>query len=155
MREELADAPGAELASYLDIVTNAAQLMGRQIDGLIQWSQLDRVVLVETALDMPALIAEARQSLAAQAAGRQIDWQVAADFPRLHGDGIFAERTFDPFVVECAEVHANPPAGRDPGGWQQAAEGSCLLFVRDNGVGFNRRQRDKAVPGVPAPAQRQ
>jgi len=28
MREELGEAPGTELASYLDIVTNAAQLMG-------------------------------------------------------------------------------------------------------------------------------
>lgn len=143
MREELADAPGAELASYLDIVTNASQLMGRQIDGLIQWSQLDRVVLVETALDMPTLIAEARQSLAAQAAGRQIDWQVAADFPRLHGDDILLRELLTHLLSNALKFTRTRPQAVIQVGWQQAAEGSCLVFVRDNGVGFNRRQRDK------------
>ena len=143
MREELGDTPGAELASYLDIVTNAAQLMGRQIDGLIRWSQLDRVELLETTLDLQTLIAEVRQSLAGEAAGRQIDWQVATDFPTLRGDGTLLRELLSHLLSNALKFTRTRPQAVIQVGWQQPSEGGCLVFVRDNGVGFNRRQRDK------------
>jgi light-regulated signal transduction histidine kinase (bacteriophytochrome) len=143
MREELGDAPGAELASHLDTVTKASQLMGRQIDGLIRWSQLDRVELLEATLDLQVLIAEVRHSLAAEAAGRQIEWQVAADFPQLCGDGVLLRELLSHLLSNALKFTRTRPQAVIQVGWQQPAEGLCLVFVRDNGVGFNRRQRDK------------
>jgi light-regulated signal transduction histidine kinase (bacteriophytochrome) len=51
LREELGDRLAAEPAQFLDTLTQAAQLMGRQIDGLKEWSQLDRVDLQRTTVD--------------------------------------------------------------------------------------------------------
>lgn len=144
IREELAHAPGTEVVSYLDTVTNSARLMGRQIDGLVRWSQLDRVVLQETRLDLPALIAEVRRSLAGEATDRQIDWQVAADFPAVHGDGALFRELLSHLLSNALKFTRPRPQAVIQVGWQQqAADGHCLVFVRDNGVGFNRREQDK------------
>jgi len=143
VREELGDSPNAELVSHLDTVTKASQLMGRQIDGLIRWSQLDRVVLLEDTLDLQALIAEVRHSLEDEASGRQIDWQVAADFPHLRGDGVLLRELLNHLLSNALKFTRTRPQAVIQVGWQQPDEGSCLVFVRDNGVGFNRRQHDK------------
>lgn len=143
VREELGDSPGAELATYLDTVTNAAQLMGRQIDGLTRWSQLDRVELVETTLDMQALIDEARRALEGEAEDRQILWQVAQDFPALHGDGALLRELLGLLLSNALKFTRTRAQAVIQIGWQRPEEGGCLVFVRDNGVGFNRRQRDK------------
>jgi two-component system OmpR family sensor kinase len=144
IREELPDSPGTELASHLDIVTNAARLMGRQIDGLMRWSQLDRVSLDETTLDLQALIEEVRHSMASETAGRHIDWQVATDFPPLLGDGLLMRELFSHLLSNALKFTRPRPQAVIQVGWQQPAEaGRCRVFVRDNGVGFNRRPGDK------------
>ena len=143
LREELGAAPGAELASYLDIVTKASQLMGRQIDGLTRWSQLDRVELLPAAQDLNQLIAQARQALGAEAVGRQIEWQVATDFPRVRGDATLLRELLSHLLSNALKFTRTRPQAVIEVGWQQPAEEGCLVFVRDNGVGFNRRPQDK------------
>lgn len=143
VREELGSAPVDEVAGYLDTVTHAAKLMGRQIDGLMSWSQLDRVELELVPLDLHALVAEARQALAGEAAGRQIDWRVAADFPPLRGDATLVRQLLG-HLLSNALKFTRPRAQADITiGWQPADAGWCVLSVRDNGVGFNPRLQDK------------
>ncbi|PHM19841.1 MAG: two-component sensor histidine kinase [Curvibacter sp. PD_MW3] len=144
VREELGDSTPADVVSYLDTVTNAAKLMGRQIDGLMAWSQLDRAELDATTLDVQALVVEARHVLAAEAAGRQIDWQVAADLPRLRGDAVLLRQLFAHLLSNALKFTRPRAPAVISIGWQPADEdGLCLLFVRDNGVGFNPQQQGK------------
>jgi two-component system OmpR family sensor kinase len=144
VREELAESANAEVASYLDTVTTAAKLMGRQIDALMRWSQLDRAVLLETPLNVPALIDEVRQALAGQAAGRQIDWQVAEDFPSLRGDVALLRDLFIQVLSNALKFTRPRPRAVIEVGWQTSRDaGQCVVFVRDNGVGLSRREQDK------------
>ncbi len=144
VREELGDSTPADVVSYLDTVTNAAKLMGRQIDGLMAWSQLDRTELDAATLDVQALVAEARHALAAEAAGRQIDWQVAADLPPLRGDAVLLRQLFAHLLSNALKFTRPRAPAVISIGWQPPAEdGLCLLFVRDNGVGFNPQQQGK------------
>ena len=52
VREELEGTPTNDAVTYLATVTNAAKLMGQQIDGLMAWAQLDRVALDATTLNL-------------------------------------------------------------------------------------------------------
>lgn len=143
VREELGSAPVDEVNAYLDTVTNAAKLMGRQIDGLMSWSQLDRVEVASSLLDVRALVDEVRQTLVADAAGRQIAWQVAADFPALRGDAALVRQLLG-HLLSNALKFTRPRAQADIAiGWQPAEDGWCALSVRDNGVGFNPSQQGK------------
>ncbi len=143
VREELGSAPVDEVNGYLETVTNAAKLMGRQIDGLMSWSQLDRVEMASLTLDVRALIDEARQSLAAEADGRQVDWQVAADFPPLRGDATLVRQLFGHLLSNALKFTRPRVQATVAVGWQPAEDGWCVLSVRDNGVGFNPAQRGK------------
>jgi two-component system OmpR family sensor kinase len=143
IREELGDTANSEVANFLNIVTNSSFLMARQIDGLVRWSQLDRVMLDEAALDLHALIEEVRQSMQSEMSGRQVDWQIAADFPALRGDGILLRELFRHLLSNALKFTRTRPKAVIQVGWQPPADGRCQVFVRDNGVGFNRRQRDK------------
>jgi len=144
VREELGDVPPAEALTYLDTVTSAARLMGRQIDGLMAWSQLDRVELDAATLDVHALIEEVCQALAGEAAGRQVDWQVAADLPPLRGDAALLRQLLGHLLSNALKFTRPRTPAVIHIGWQPPVEnGLCLLFVRDNGVGFNPQQQDK------------
>jgi light-regulated signal transduction histidine kinase (bacteriophytochrome) len=144
VREELAEPSNAQLASYMDVVTTAAKGMGQQIDALMRWSQLDRVVLLKTPVNLPALIDEVRQALAGEAAGRQIDWQVATDFPSLRVDGALVRELFIHLLSNALKFTRPRPRAVIEVGWQASTEaGYCLVSIRDNGVGFNQRERDK------------
>ncbi|MEA3395090.1 MAG: ATP-binding protein [Pseudomonadota bacterium] len=144
VREELAGTPTNDAVTYLATVTNAAKLMGQQIDGLMAWAQLDRVALDATTLNLCVLIEEVRQQLAREAAGRQIDWQVATDVPPLRGDAALVRQLLGHLLSNALKfTRPRTPAVINIG-WQAAAEdGLCLLYVRDNGVGFNPQQQDK------------
>lgn len=143
VREELGAAAGAEVASYLDIVTNAARLMGRQIDGLMAWSQLDRAELHAAALDLPELIGEARRLLAAELAGRAIEWRIAADLPAVRGDAVLLRQLLLHLLSNAVKFTRRSEAavveigGQPAGAEDGAAGGWCELYVRDNGVGFD------------------
>lgn len=144
VREELGAAPPAEALTYLDTVTSAAKLMGRQIDGLMAWSRLDRAEMDNATLDVRGLLEEARQALADEAAGRQIDWQVAADLPPLRGDAALVRQLLGHLLSNALKFTRPRAPAVIHIGWQPPAnEGLCTLFVRDNGVGFNPQQQDK------------
>jgi len=144
VREELAQSSSAEVASYLDTVTSAAKRMGQQIDALMRWSQLDRVVPLKTPVNLPALIDEVRQALEGEAAGRQIDWQVATDFPSLRVDGALVRELFIHLLSNALKFTRPRPQAVIEVGWQASSEAAyCQVFVRDNGVGFNQRERDR------------
>jgi light-regulated signal transduction histidine kinase (bacteriophytochrome) len=144
VREELPQASSADVKAYLDIVTTAAKLMGRQIDALMRWSQLDRATLMETPVNLPALVAEVCQALAGEAAGRQIEWQVAADFPSLRGDVGLLRELFIHLLSNALKFTRPREKAVIEVGWRPSEEkGRCVVVVRDNGVGFNRREQDK------------
>jgi len=144
LREEAGPALTGEPAGYLATVSNAARLMGRQIDGLMAWSQLDRAELHETVLDTGALIAEARAQLADECAGRPIDWQVPAGLPALRGDGALLRQLLVHLLSNALKFSRPRLTAVIQLGWQPGdAADQVELFVRDNGVGFDPARQDK------------
>ncbi len=137
LREELGADMTADATHFLDTVTQAARLLGQQMDGLVALSKLDRVTPKKVALDQPALIAQALAGLAKQTAGRQIDWQVADDFPVLHGDAAMVQQVWTHLLSNAIKFTRPQDGARIQVGWQtQPDSGHCELFVKDNGVGF-------------------
>lgn len=138
LREELGATLQGDAASFLDTVSQAARLMGRQIEGLMAWSQLDRVELHEAALDLPALVGEARRALAAEEAGRAIDWRIAPDLPAARGDAVLVRQLLQHLLANAVKFTARTPAavieiGAGPAG----PDGRPEFFVRDNGAGID------------------
>lgn len=144
MREELGEAPRPELLSYLETVTRSAQRMGLQMNGLLALSQIGRVPLDPAALDVRALIEEARQGLREESLQRQVEWQVADDFPLLLGDAALLRQLWEQLLSNALKFTALRAPARVELGWEAQPGGAlCTLFVRDNGAGFNPRLKDR------------
>lgn len=143
LREELEGRLSGDAAQFLDTVTHAARLMGRQIDGLKEWAQLDRVELQPMAIDTGALLAEVQQALAEQARGRQVQWQVAAELPSLRGDGALLRQLFTHLLSNALKFTRPRETAVIEIGAEAAPPGFVALQVRDNGVGYNPAQQAK------------
>lgn len=145
LREELGDRLAAEPAQFLDTLTQAAQLMGRQIDGLKEWSQLDRVDLQRTTVDSAALLAELRLCLAAEPGSRQIDWRFHEALPALDGDSALLRQLFSQLLSNALKFTRSRATAVIEVAWAAAAPGQVEISVRDNGVGYNPAQQDQLL----------
>jgi light-regulated signal transduction histidine kinase (bacteriophytochrome) len=137
LREELGADMTADASHYLNTVTEAARLLGQQMGGLVALTQLDRVNPKKVALNQATLIAQARSGLAQEASGRQIEWQVADDFPALQGDAAMVQEVWTHLLSNAIKFTRPRAVARIQIGWQAEPDtGHCALFVKDNGVGF-------------------
>lgn len=142
VREELGDDLGSDVNGYLDVVTDAAVKMGQQMDGLMALAQIDRAALEPSTLAMNCLIDDARQSLANLAQGREVQWQIATDFPALLGDSSMVRQVWAHLLHNALKFTRCREVARLELGWLQDDTG-VWCFVQDNGQGFAPSQQGK------------
>ncbi len=86
---------------------------------------------------------DGRGARGTQAAGRRVDWVVATDLPRLHGDIALLGRLLQLLLDNALKFSR----ARDPAviriGWQPVRAGWCALQIQDNGAGFDPRFADR------------
>lgn len=150
--EDWPQAP-TDVLGHLDTITQAALAMGRQIDGLMVWAQLDRVALAREPLDWPALVAQAQRTVAEPAPARPVRWHLPSDWPSVHGDAALMGQLLCHLFSNALKFTRACPHAEITVGWQQMEPGAaalgaaqapqCLVFVRDNGVGYNPQGQDK------------
>jgi light-regulated signal transduction histidine kinase (bacteriophytochrome) len=144
LREELASAASADVKSFLDKLSDSAYLMGIQMEGLMALTQIDRVSLNLMPLQMGELIDRARQALAAQTAGRSIEWQVASDFPVVQADPAMVEQIWTHLLANALKFTGPRAKAVIRIGWEPSSnEKSVTFFIEDNGVGFDSRNQDQ------------
>jgi len=139
LQEDMADAMQPEWQGYLDVVQGAAAKMGQQIDGLVALAAIDRQALDASALPMPALIEEARKHVSPLQAGRDVQWQVAHDFPALLGDSSMVRQIWQHLLHNALKFTRAQSTAQITVGWQREAD-AVWCFVQDNGLGFEASQ---------------
>ena len=143
LREDLPQPVDPAILSHLQTASDAAAQMGRQMDGLLELSRLGRQELQQGDVDLQLLIVETLRGLEPQAAGRRVDWVVATDLPRLHGDIALLGRLLQLLLDNALKFSR----ARDPAviriGWQPVRAGWCALQIQDNGAGFDPRFADR------------
>lgn len=137
LREEMGPVLPGEALSYLETVHGAARTLGQQIDGLMSWSQLDRVELQVREWEAGTLVAEARAQLAESCAGRQIEWQVQQGLPVLIGDGALLRQLLLHLLSNALKFTRPRETAVIVIGAEVTPEGLATIHVRDNGVGFD------------------
>jgi signal transduction histidine kinase len=132
----------AEAQRYLQVVTDASRKMGRLIDDLLAFSRMGRVELIEGNVALDVLVQETIQTLAPDTQQRNIIWTVPP-LPAVRGDSAMLKQVFANLLGNAVK-YTRP---RDPAqieiGCLGEEEGRLILFVRDNGVGFEMEYADK------------
>ncbi|WP_448207607.1 ATP-binding protein [Azospirillum sp. sgz302134] len=126
---------------YLETIVDAANTAGTLVDNLLHFSQMGRSELTPVAIDMDNLIAEVRETLAPEIAGRRIEWDVT-HLPTVRGDPTMLRLVLQNLLSNAIKY----TRGRDPARIVVGCEdrpGETLFTVRDNGVGFNQAYEKK------------
>lgn len=132
----------AEAQRYLRVVIDASQKMGQLIDDLLAFSRMGRTEMSECSVDLDALVQHVILSLEADTRGRNIAWTIPP-LPAVQGDRAMLQQAFANLLGNAVK-YTRP---RDPAqieiGCSGEEEGRVILFVRDNGVGFEMEYAGK------------
>lgn len=126
---------------YLDVIVDAANSAGTLVDNLLHFSQMGRSELTPVSMDMNALVAEVRETLAPDTAGRAIEWDIAP-LPTVRGDPVMMRLVLQNLLSNAIKYSR----GREPARIAVGCEDrptETIFFVRDNGVGFNQAYEKK------------
>jgi light-regulated signal transduction histidine kinase (bacteriophytochrome) len=139
--ERLTDHPDDRIHHYLGRVLDGAKQMGQLIDDLLHLSRVTRQNLAVTPTDLNALLRNVVYELREETRNRTIEWRVDR-LPRMPCDPGLTRLVFANLLANAVKfTRPRDPAVIEVG--QQSAADTPVLFVRDNGVGFDMRHADK------------
>jgi chemotaxis family two-component system sensor kinase Cph1 len=126
---------------YIDTIIESASMAGTLVDNLLRFSHMGRTALKPRRVDMTGLIDEIRQRLAADSAGRRIQW-VVGDLPAVTADPVLIRLVFENLLDNAVKYTRPREKARIEIG-SRRKDGETIFFVRDNGVGFDMKYVDK------------
>ncbi|MGH9369746.1 MAG: ATP-binding protein [Thermoanaerobaculia bacterium] len=126
---------------YLQTIIDSARRMGRLIDDLLTFSRMGRAEMHLAPVNLAELVAGVRNELGPDTAGRQVVWKTNG-LPVVRGDPALLRQVVVNLLSNALKyTSTRPDAEIEIGSYQQAEE--IVVFVRDNGVGFDMRYADK------------
>jgi len=143
--DALAEDCGPQLAAsaqgYLRQIVASTQHMGRLINDLLSLAHVGRQELRLQVTGLNSLVQEVLRDLKPETGDRNIRWQLG-DLPFVECDPGLMKQVFYNLLSNAAK-YTGPrnPAIIDTG--HVSMGGVPVMFVRDNGVGFNMKYADK------------
>ncbi len=141
LTEEYGPQLSADARRHLNRVQDGAQHMARLVDALLSLAKIGRQSLSPQLTPLNSILQAVLEGLQSECSGRNIEWQV---------DGLFSVEC-DPSLMKQVFVNllSNALKYTRPRDRATIAVGQMLvnnqpvIFVRDNGVGFDMRYADK------------
>ena len=127
---------------YLETGLDASQEMGQLIDDLLTFSRLGRMEMRRTRIDLNELVQESLAALEFATDGRNIVWEITP-LPVVQGDPTLLKQVWSNLIGNAVKyTRPRNPAEIEIGRLGQEGD-SAILYIRDNGVGFDMQYADK------------
>jgi light-regulated signal transduction histidine kinase (bacteriophytochrome) len=141
MREECEPVLNDSGRRLLDTISQSAKEMGKLIDDLLMFSRMGRVGMHESEVSMDELVAEVREELGREAAGRTIEWRIEP-LPAVRGDRAMLKQVWVNLLSNSIKYTGTRQAAKITIGCSRKS-GQLEFRVQDNGVGFDMRYAAK------------
>ena len=141
LAEHLGKSADPEVSHCLRRIQEGSRQMGRLVDDLLQLAQLGRQDATRVRISLDSLIRDVLANLRTEITGRDIEWRieplppVVCDaglvhvlFTNLLSNAVKYTRTRQKAVIEI---------------WHLFKDRELVIYVRDNGVGFDMKYADK------------
>jgi PAS domain S-box-containing protein len=127
---------------YVRTIQDSARRMGNLIDDLLGFSRMARAETKKAVVNLEQLVHEAISELSGETGGRDIAWKIGA-LPSCYGDRAMLKVALQNLIANAVKFtrtreHAEIEIGRTAD-----KPNDVVVFVRDNGVGFDMRHADK------------
>jgi two-component system sensor histidine kinase/response regulator len=126
---------------FLKIISDSAKQMGRLIDDLLSFSQMNRAEMMRREVDMEHLVQETIRGLQSEIGGRQIHWNIGR-LPAVPADIAMMRQVMVNLLSNAVKYTRTRVTAEIEVGVQAAGD-EFIYFVRDNGVGFDMQYVDK------------
>jgi signal transduction histidine kinase len=121
---------------YVTTITDSAARMATLIDDLLAFSRMGRASVSKRRVDLAELIDEARTEVAIDLNGRRVTWDVHP-LPSVEADPALMRPVLVNLLSNALKYTSTRAEAKIEIGTGEARPGEVVVFVRDNGVGFD------------------
>ena len=136
--EESAETLDGVQHRYLKHILDAAHHLGNLIDDLLALSRVGKAEIQMGAVDLDRVVQEALKELSTPTNGRQVTWKISP-LPTVYGDRFLLHTVFSNLLSNALKFTRTAPAPCIEVGCQTGEKNEAVVFVRDNGVGFDMK----------------
>ncbi len=123
---------------YVLMILESASRMGTLIDDLLAFSRIGRVQTQDTLVSMTQLAQEILGEFERETDGRDIAWKLGA-LPCVHGDRSLLRIVLVNLLENAIKFTRTREKAEIEIGSRPGAPGEVVVFVKDNGVGFDMK----------------
>ena len=127
---------------YMAMILDAAKRMGNLIDDLLAFSRIGRAETQKTAVNLAQLVKEALAEVRQDTEGRDIAWKIGA-MPELYGDRSMLKLVMVNLISNAIKFTRTRAQAEIEIGCSNGNNNDLVIFVRDNGVGFDMKYVNK------------
>ena len=123
---------------YVAMILESAKRMGTLIDDLLAFSRIGRTEAHNTLVSLEQVVREVLSEVERETDGRDIAWKVGA-LPSLHGDRAMLRVALHNLIANAVKFTRTRPQAEIEIGSTNGKPDEVVVFVRDNGVGFDMK----------------
>jgi len=127
---------------YLNTITEASVEMGQLIDDLLAFSRMSRTEMRDSHVPLDELMQDTIRGLEMATTGRNIVWQIAS-LPAVVGDPSLLRQVLTNLIGNAVKYSRTRDPAQIEIGCAGEEDGRIILFVRDNGAGFDMQYAHK------------
>ena len=127
---------------YIGMIMESAKRMGTLIDDLLSFSRIGRAETHKKIVNLDKLVQEALSEVRQETDDRIIEWKVGA-LPAWYGDDSMLRLALINLISNAAKFTRTRPKAEIEIGCQDQKPDQVVIFIRDNGVGFNMKYANK------------
>jgi len=127
---------------YVAMLLESAKRMGMLIDDLLAFSRIGRTETHNTLVSLEQVVREVLSEVERETDGRDIAWKVGA-LPSLHGDRAMLRVALSNLIANAVKFTRTRPQAEIEIGSTNGKPDEVVVFVRDNGVGFDMKYVNK------------
>jgi PAS domain S-box-containing protein len=127
---------------YMMMILESAKRMGSLIDDLLAFSRIGRAETRETTVSLDQLVREVQNEMSSETEGRNVTWKIES-LPDLDGDRSMLKMVLVNLISNAVKFTRTRPQPEIEIGCAEKRKDGVVLFVRDNGVGFDMKYVNK------------
>jgi len=141
LQQSIAETLDERSQRYMTIISNSAKRMGQLIDDLLTFSRMGRNEMSKTPVDLSSLVQEVIREFTPEIQGRSIHWHIAP-LSTVTGDRSMLRLVLVNLIANALKFTRERRQAEIEIGCQ-GGDKESVIFIRDNGVGFDMAYADK------------
>jgi PAS domain S-box-containing protein len=138
LREEAGPALSEKSLHHLATISESARRMGNLIDDLLAFSRVGRTALQKAEVQLDRLVTETLGDFEEETKGRKITWQIHP-LPAVQGDRALLRLVLVNLLSNAVKFTGARAEAKIEVGCLPDENGEAVIFIRDNGAGFDPR----------------